>query len=77
MHSPGGAIVSMSDRDLAKILTKAGLMEPLSRQIPNFLQLAELSFYTNSSAAESKDGQNALMYLERIFDIFINLAICG
>ena len=30
----------MTDSDLAKTLTKAGLLEPLSRQVPNFVYLA-------------------------------------
>ena len=43
-------------------------MEPLARQIPNFLQMAEISYYDYQY--EGKESQNALMYLERIFDIF-------
>ena len=68
--------VSMSDRDLAKTLTKAGLMKPLACQIPNFLQMAEMSLF-NAQAYGEKENQSALTYLERIFDIFINLAISG
>lgn len=62
-------MASISDQDLAKTLTKAGLMEPLARQIPNFLKMAEIG-YQDSQCIDGKESQNALMYLERIFDIF-------
>ena len=78
----------MSQADLAKTLTQAGLIEPLARQIPNFIHLAQKSVNTsagydfgfqsaNSSPEVGKEQQTAILYLERIFDIFIDLAICG
>ena len=45
----------MSDRDLAKTLTKAGLMKPLACQIPNFLQMAEMSLFNAQAYGEKEN----------------------
>lgn len=62
----------MNDCDLAKILTQAGLLPLLTSQVPNFVQNA-----LNSSGDTLDEKEHSLTYLERIFDILINLAICG
>lgn len=65
-------MAGMSDADLAKTLARAGFIESLACQIPNFLAMA-----TQYGIEATKESQNAAMYLERIFYVFINLAICG
>ena len=39
----GGILAGMTDADLARTLAQAGFMEPLAKQVANFLQLAEQS----------------------------------
>ena len=75
----------MTYADLAKTLTQSGIIEPLARQIPNFIHLAQNTVATEfsyqstntNSTADGKEQQTAMLYLERIFDILIDLAICG
>ena len=52
----GGILAGMTDADLARTLAQAGFMEPLAKQVANFLQLAEQSqmsvaYYTDYEPA--------------------------
>ena len=64
------ANLPLTERDLATMLTRCGLLPRLAKLIPKLIEHAE-------SSTVLKEQSNAQMYLERTFDIFQNLTISG